>query len=70
MKKLLLLIAVIFSGCTIASYKDGNLFIADLHPGGEALDIIGSLEGKGGLELKREKGDSTKSIETVSRLIP
>ena len=63
--KALILLCLVLNGCTIASYKDGDFFIADLHPGGESVVIQGTLAGKGELKVERTNEDSTQVLEAA-----
>lgn len=74
MKKLLLIALClnVLTYCTVARYKEGNLFIADLHPGGESINFEGTIFDKGELKAERSTGESTPALEaaleTISRL--
>jgi len=67
--KTLILLCLVLNGCTIASYKDSErrLFVADLHPGGEAVAIAGKLEQLGELTIDRQTADATQVLATAAQ---
>lgn len=47
-------------GCTIVKYTDGDksLIVADIRITGSAIDLSGTIEGVGSLDVNREQGSA------------
>jgi hypothetical protein len=69
---------ILLSACTVLKYSDGekSLFVADVRLAGSAIDLSGTLVGKGTLDVNREQGSqgaaAAEAIEaaTASPLDP
>jgi hypothetical protein len=68
MKTIGILIILTLAGCTYSTgnLQTGKFMIIDLHPGGEAVTVDATIEGKGSLEVQRSTGDSTEVLSVLS----